>query len=92
MKHSDFLKIVRVKNRLDTGNRDILINLLYRKTLLVEMQLGVKSNKTHFIQNSNAFSHFIYELKRQKFGAITEMCNIWVGKDPRSKIYLRLLE
>ena len=81
---------MRVKDRLSTGNRDILINFLYRDTLLVEMQLGVKTNYSASVKHSNAFSHFIYELKRSKFGPLTELCNIWATKDPRAKIYSNL--
>lgn len=29
------LKIIRVKNRLDQGNKDILMNLLYRDCILI---------------------------------------------------------
>ena len=65
---------------------------MYRNTLLIEMQLGVKTGKSNFIKHSNHFSHFIYELKRSKFGAVTELCSIWAGKDPRGKIYRSYLE
>ena len=87
--HPDFFRILRVKNRLETGNKDILINFLYRKTIIVEMQLGVKNKVSKKIEYSNAFNHYIYELKRSKFGPLTEMSSIWSTKDPRAKIYLK---
>ncbi len=31
----DLLKLVRLKNRLDGGNRDILMNFFYKKQILV---------------------------------------------------------
>ena len=35
-------KILRVKNRLSKGNKDILVNLLYKNKILVEIQLAIK--------------------------------------------------
>ena len=35
-------KILRVKNRLSKGNKDILLNLLYKNKILVEIQLAIK--------------------------------------------------
>lgn len=35
-------KILRVKNRLSKGNKDILVNLLYKSKILVEVQLAIK--------------------------------------------------
>jgi hypothetical protein len=37
------MKIIRVKNRLDKGNKDILVNIMYRNIVLIEMQLVIKS-------------------------------------------------
>ena len=40
-KNSNF-KIIRVKNRLQTGNRDFLINMKFKNTpLICELQLGL---------------------------------------------------
>lgn len=86
------MKIIRVKNRLNKGNKDILINLLYRDEIIVEIQLAIKSEKTKFIECSYNFNHYLYELKRAKFGPIMEMCNIWVSKDLKSKYYLEKTE
>lgn len=37
------MRIIRVKNRLNKGNKDILMNLLYRNEIIVEIQLAIKS-------------------------------------------------
>lgn len=54
------MKIVRIKNRLEKGTKDILINLLYRDKLLIEMQLGVATNGSKFIDFSNKYNHVLY--------------------------------
>ena len=72
---------MRIKNRLEKGTKDILLNLLYNNEILVEMQLAIKADKSKFIENSNKFCHYLYELERAEFGPINEMCSIWVGKD-----------
>lgn len=77
---------------MDTGNRDILMNLRYRNCLSVEIQLATKSNKSHFTEKSNAFNHFIYELKRSKFGPVAEASSIWTNKDSRSADYAKHLK
>lgn len=58
------MKIIRVKNRLDKGNKDILMNIMYKSTVLIEMQLAIKSEKSKFIASSGKFNHYIYELAR----------------------------
>ena len=86
------IKIIRVKNRLKMGTRDILINILYKDRFLCEIQLGVKSSTSKFIQNSNMFSHYIYELGRSLFGPVTELCSIWNNEDPRMVEYLNIIK
>ena len=66
--HPETLRIVRVKNRLRRGTKDILVNLVYRNVLLVEMQIAVNSSKSNFLDCSDKFNHYIYELQRSKFG------------------------
>jgi hypothetical protein len=34
-KHPEEFKIIRVKNRLNKGNKDILMNILYKNTIIV---------------------------------------------------------
>ena len=66
----EHLKILRVKNKLQKITKDILINLVYKEKIIVEIQLAIKSEKTKFIEYSDKFNHFIYELERSDFGAI----------------------
>ena len=39
----DLLRIVNVRNRLSSVNKDILVNLMYRNKVKVEIQLGIKT-------------------------------------------------
>lgn len=43
------MDIIRVKNRLNQGTKDILINIRYRNQILVEMQLSIDGDKSNFI-------------------------------------------
>lgn len=56
----ELLKIVNVRSRLEYVTKDIKINLLYRNKIVIEMQLGIKSERSRFIKYSNKFNHFIY--------------------------------
>lgn len=60
---------------------------MYRDTMLVEIQLSIKSQSSKFIQKSNKFAHYLYQLERAQFGPISELCNIWINRDLRSKYY-----
>lgn len=77
-------KIIRVKNRLKLGTNDILINVLFKDKYLCEFQLAVNSVRSKFIECSNMFSHYIYELGRTMFGPLTELSSVWMSLDPRS--------
>lgn len=44
------------------------------------MQLAIKQEKSKFIESSNKFNHYLYELKRAKFGPLMEMCSIWMNQ------------
>lgn len=43
------LRIIRVKNRLNSGNKDILMNILYKNEMIIEVQLAIKQQKSRFI-------------------------------------------
>ena len=60
---------------------------MYRKKILVEIQLGINSDKSNFIQCSNNFNHLIYELERSELGPFSELSNIWMATDPRGDFY-----
>lgn len=78
---------MRIKNRLKKNTNDILINIKFKEKYLCEIQLAIKSDQSNFMQCSNSFCHFIYELERSIFGPLTELCSIWNSLDPRTKIY-----
>jgi len=69
------------------GTNDILINIMFKKKFICEIQLAVKSSTNKFIQCSNMFSHYIYELGRTLFGPITELCSVWMTLDARALEY-----
>ena len=56
--------------------------------MVVEIQLGINSDKSRFIKCSNDMNHLIYELQRARFGPITELSNIWMASDTtRAEFY-----
>jgi hypothetical protein len=68
-------KVYRVKNRLDTSNRDFLVNVQFIGTpILCEIQLAIidKAIIDEKAAYLNHFSHFIYELSRASYGPIAE--------------------
>ena len=60
---------------------------MYRSKLIVEMQLGINSDKSNFILCSDYFNHMIYELQRSLFGPLTELCNMWIYYDTRGEFF-----
>ena len=80
------MSLVRVVNRLRRGTNDILINIMY-KDVLCEIQLAVTNKENTFLEYSNAFNHYLYELKRSVFGPLTELTGIWKNLDARFNIY-----
>ena len=60
---------------------------MYRNKMTVEIQLGIDSKRSHFIEYSDDFNHFIYELQRTPFSFISELCNIWTSSDPRAQFF-----
>ena len=74
-------KLVRIKNKLDDPANNIMINYLFMGKVQCELQLSIqdaKGKEKHYY----AFSHFVYELIRGKFGAIAE-CAIMISQlDP----------
>jgi hypothetical protein len=62
-------KLVRIKNKLDESSNNIMINYLFMGKVQCELQLSIqqpKGKEKHYY----AFSHFVYELTRGKFGTI----------------------
>lgn len=81
--------LVRVANRLQKGTNDILVNVKYRN-VLCEIQLAVANKNNTFIEYSNAFNHYFYEIKRSLFGPLTELSSIWKCLDTRFQLYPKL--
>jgi hypothetical protein len=79
----------QVSNRLKRGTHDVVLTVKYRE-VLCEVQLSVTSKVHKFAEYSNAFNHYLYELKRSVFGPLTELCNIWKSTDGRFAIYQSL--
>jgi hypothetical protein len=74
LKNHPHLKVYRVKNRLDTSNKDFLVNaILVGTSLLCEIQLAVTDKAGDDKSDClNHFSHFMYELSRASYGPIAE--------------------
>ena len=83
----DLFKIVTVRNRLSGVTKDILVNILYRNKIVIEMQLGIKTDKSRFIECSDKMNHFIYELQRGIFGPLVELSSVWMAEDQRADFY-----
>ena len=56
----EVMKIIRIKNRLNDNNRDILINFKLYDKLIAEVQLAIGSEINKEVELANNFSHFIY--------------------------------
>lgn len=84
----DPFTIVRIKDRLSTGTRDILINATFTPGGLVgEIQLAVISNIDKKQELLDQYNHFLYELKRAKLGSITENASIWSALEQRATFF-----
>lgn len=72
---NDSFKIMRVKDRLNQGTRDVLINAWISKKngtgIICEIQLAVITNIDKKQELLDQFNHFLYELKRSKLGPIS---------------------
>ena len=75
------VKLVRIKNRLDSSANDIMINYMFMGRVQCELQLSVQESKGKE-KNYYTFSHFVYELTRGKFGVIAELAIMISQLDP----------
>jgi hypothetical protein len=89
---SNPFKIIRIKDRLGNGTRDILINAQIGKGLVCEIQLAVISNMDKKQEQLDQFNHFLYELKRAKLGPISENAAIWSTLEQRANYFESLIE
>lgn len=62
-----------MKNRIDTSNRDFLVNVRLNGTpILCEIQLAIQGAGDRKQEDFNHFNHFLYELSRANYGPIAE--------------------
>lgn len=67
----DKFNIVRIKDRLHLGTRDIMINAQINKGLVCEIQISVTSQSDKKQELLDSYNHFLYELKRSNLGPLT---------------------
>ena len=67
---SNFLRIVKINNRMFQKDNDILINFFFRNKIICELQLSIHKEFNRKERLYGDFNHFIYELKRSEFGII----------------------
>ncbi len=65
----DKFKLVRIKSKLDEPANNIMINYLFMGKVQCELQLSIQEPQGK-AKNYYTFSHFVYELRRGKFGAL----------------------
>lgn len=90
--NKDKFNIVRIKDRLNQGTRDIMINALINKGIPCEIQLSVTSNTDKKQELLDHYNHFLYELKRSKLGPITENVSIWSTLEQRFSHFEQLMK
>ena len=68
------MKCIRIKNRLDQKDNDILLNIFFANKIICEIQLsfdraidleGAQKKKYY-----TSFNHFLYEIRRSLLGPI----------------------
>lgn len=72
---------MRIKNKLDTKDNNILINYLFMGKVQCELQMSIQKMASKE-ENYYNFSHFLYELTRGKFGVLSECATIISQHDP----------
>ncbi len=88
----DKFKIIRIKNRLEQGTQDIMINAKFNNLINCEVQIAVNTSQSEFMRCSNKINHFIYELERAQFGPLMEMCSVWRHCDKKAEIFGKFIE
>ena len=63
-------KLVRVKNKLNMRDSNVLINYMFMGKVQCELQLSIQKMEKKD-QNYYSFCHFLYELTRGKLGVLT---------------------
>ena len=83
----DPFKIVRIKNRLAQGTKDIMVNILFMGEFLCEIQLAIEDYQDAKQKVYDSFSHYLYELHRSRLGPIMESACTWAQFDQRVKVF-----
>lgn len=84
-------KVVRIKDRLSLGTRDIMINAQINRGLVCEIQLSVTSHSDKKQELLDSYNHFLYELKRSELGSIIENVSIWSNLEQRFSYFEQLI-
>ncbi len=74
-------KLVRIKNKLNLRDNNVLINYMFMGKVQCQLQLSVQKmddKDKHYYE----FCHFLYQLTRGKFGVLTECATIICQHDP----------
>jgi hypothetical protein len=72
MNQHNSIKVLRIKNRLLTENRDFLINFIFKDCKLIcELQVGIKDKDDEKGTYQDHLNHFLHELIRAKFGCLS---------------------
>jgi hypothetical protein len=74
-------KLVRIKDKLNQKDNNVLINYMFMGKVQCELQLSIQDMEKKD-KNYYAFTHFLYELTRGKFGVLTECATIVSQHDP----------
>jgi hypothetical protein len=73
LQNHDRLQIVRIKNRIMTGNQDFLVNVKMKDCgVICEVQVGFKTKENEKAKFLDHFNHFLYELARSEYGPLAE--------------------
>jgi len=73
---------VRIKNKLELKDNNILINYLFMGKIQCELQMSVQNMSSGKELKYYTFAHFLYELTRGKFGVLAECATIISQHDP----------
>jgi hypothetical protein len=92
IKDTKQFKIIRIKNRLEKGTHDIMINARFNNAINCEVQISVNTSQSDFMRCSNKINHFIYELERANFGPIMEICSVWRHCETKADIFAKIIK
>jgi hypothetical protein len=74
-------ELVRIKNKLDSRDNNILVNYLFMGRVQCELQMSMQQIRGKEL-NYYRFAHFLYEMSRGKFGVLAECATIISQYDP----------